>query len=64
MRSLFADLTKGGSKIFGEKNPESSKKQNLTLLCWQLLASSLHYIYDYLYSIYIVLGIISNLAVI
>ena len=43
-----------GSKIFGKKNPTSSKKQNLNLL----------HAGNYLHSIYIVLGIIGNLEMI
>ena len=44
-----------------KKIPKSSKKQNLNLPHWQLFTHHLHYIYNYLHSIYIILGIISNL---
>ena len=46
--------TKLRSKIFGEKNPESSRKQNVNLLCTS----------NYLHSTYIVLDSISNLEMI
>ena len=42
------------SKIFGEKNPESSRKKNLNLHCTS----------NYLHSTYIVLGTVSNLEMI
>ena len=45
------DSTNHGLKIFGNKIPESSKQQNLNLPCAG----------NHLHSIYIVLGIISNL---
>ena len=48
--SAFVDSINCGPKIFRKKIPESSKKQNLNLLCTC----------NYLHSIYIVLGIISN----
>ena len=52
-------------KILRKRIPESTKKQNLNLLLHQQLSSQqLHYIYNYLQSIYIVLGIISNLEMI
>ena len=54
MGPASADSTDHGSKIVGEKNPQSSKKQNLNLL-----SSS-----NDLHSIFIVLAIISNLAMI
>ena len=47
-----------------KKFPECSKKQNKFATHWQLFTKHLHCIYDYLRSIYIVLGIISNLEMI
>ena len=53
--SASMDSTKLRLKIFGKKKiPQSSKKQNLNLRPAN----------NYLYSIYIVLGIISNLEMI
>ena len=52
--STSVDSTKSGSKIFEKKVPKSSKKQNLNL----------PHTSNYLYSIYIILGIISNLEMI
>ena len=49
--SGYSDSTNCRWKIFGEKNRESSKKQNLNLLCTG----------NYLHRLYIALGIISNL---
>ena len=51
---VSADSANHGLKIFGEKNPEISKEQNLNFPC----AS------NYLHNIYIVLSIISNLEMI
>ena len=48
-------------KYSGKKIPENSKKQNLN---FPLTGNCEHFIYNYLYSFYIVLGIISNLGVI
>ena len=48
------DSTNHGFKYSKKKNPESSKKQNLNLLCIGIC----------LHSIYIALGIISNLEMI
>jgi len=44
------DSANWGSKIFGKKNPENSKKQNLNLL----------HTGNYFHSIYIALDTISN----
>ena len=41
--------------------PETSKKQSTFAISWQLLIKYLHFIYNYLHSIYIVLGIIKGL---
>ena len=55
MGSSSADSTNCGLKIYGRKIPESFQKQNLNLLCWQLLIT---------HGIYLVLGIISKLEMI
>ena len=39
-------------KYLGKKIPESPKKQNLNLPCWQLFTEHLRCIYNYLHSIY------------
>ena len=54
--STVIDSTKHGSKILEKKKktPEISKKQNLNLPCTS----------NYLHSVYIILGIISNLEMI
>ena len=52
--SKSTDSNNCGSKIFEKNTPEISKKQNLNLL----------HVGNYLHSIYIVLGIISNLDMI
>ena len=41
--------------------PETSQKQSTFAISWQLLIEYLHFIYNYLHSIYIVLGIIKGL---
>ena len=48
-------------KYLGKTIPESSEKQNLNLLCTR---AYLHSIYNYLHTIYIGLGIISDLEMV
>ena len=47
-----------------DHNVECFKKQNLNLLCCQLLAQHLHCMYKYVHGIYIALGIISQIEMI
>ena len=59
--SASVDSSNHRSKIFGKKVPESSKKQNLNLLC---TGDYLHSIYIVFTATYIVLGVVSNLEMI
>ena len=68
--SSWVDSTNGRSKIlrkkkYLEKNCRKFQKAKLEFaMHWQLFTSHLHRIYNYLHSIYILLGIISNLEMI
>ena len=68
--SSCVDSTNGRSKILGkktylEKNCRKFQKAKLEFaMHWQLFTSHLHCIYNYLHSIYILLGILSNLEMI
>ena len=65
MDSAFADSTNHESKILGEKKSRKFQKEKPEFaLCRQLFTRHLYCTYNYLHSIYIVLGIISNLEMI
>ena len=52
-------------KYFGRKKSRNFQRAKVEFaMHWQLLTYNLHCIYNYLHSIYIVLGIMSNLEMI
>ena len=56
MKTIWG-VGRGGGSI-----PESSKSK--LCICWQLFKYHLHYIYNYLHSMYIIVSIIDYLSII